>query len=277
MPSLALLLALLAVPLAAQPSNERPLVVLTFDDAVKSHFTVARPVLKAYGFGATFFVTEGLNCGKKPDACMSWEEIRTLHDEGFEIGNHTRDHLVVTAANVGSLGEQLRAIDEKCARAGVPKPISFAWPGNRIAAEALPALRAHGILLGRRGGFPEFPTETGLGPPYEPGVDHPLLIPSIGVPRPSWTLETFIEALAKAGEGRIAVLQFHGVPETEHPWVDTPRERFEQYMRHLHEAGYRAIALRDLPRHTTVAEPAGSPQSAIERRLAAAAPSAAPR
>ena len=35
------------------------LVVLTFDDSSASHSTIARPVLKRYGFGATFFITEG--------------------------------------------------------------------------------------------------------------------------------------------------------------------------------------------------------------------------
>ncbi len=37
------------------------------------------------------------------------------------------------------------------------------------------------------GGFPEYPTQTGLGVAYEPGQDHPYLIPSAGVPRPGWT------------------------------------------------------------------------------------------
>ena len=32
-------------------------VVLTFDDAVKSHRTFVAPLLKELGFGATFFVT----------------------------------------------------------------------------------------------------------------------------------------------------------------------------------------------------------------------------
>jgi hypothetical protein len=41
-----------------QPA-QKPIVVLTFDDSVKSHFTIARPILKEYGFGATFFITEG--------------------------------------------------------------------------------------------------------------------------------------------------------------------------------------------------------------------------
>lgn len=35
------------------------LVVLTFDDSKASHYTVVRPLLKKYGFGATFFITEG--------------------------------------------------------------------------------------------------------------------------------------------------------------------------------------------------------------------------
>jgi hypothetical protein len=52
----------------------------------------------------------------------------------------------------------------------------------------------------------------------------------------------------KAGNGRVAVIQFHGVPETEHPWVHTSQELFEQYMQYLHEIGCKAIALRDLPR-----------------------------
>ncbi len=31
------------------------LVVLTFDDSAKTHFTTVRPILLTYGFGATFF------------------------------------------------------------------------------------------------------------------------------------------------------------------------------------------------------------------------------
>ena len=41
---------------ALEPIPDK-LVVLTFDDSVKSHYTVVRPILKKYGFGATFFIT----------------------------------------------------------------------------------------------------------------------------------------------------------------------------------------------------------------------------
>ena len=50
---------------ALEPIPDK-LVVLTFDDASKSHFTVARPVLRKYGFGATFFVTEGWSASPTP-------------------------------------------------------------------------------------------------------------------------------------------------------------------------------------------------------------------
>jgi peptidoglycan-N-acetylglucosamine deacetylase len=88
---------------ASGPGGRRPvpdkLVVLTFDDSVKSHATVAAPLLRKYGFGATFFITEGFNFPTNKMDYMTWEEIRALHEQGFEIGNHTRDHMSLTAAN----------------------------------------------------------------------------------------------------------------------------------------------------------------------------------
>src|SRR6185503_20407586 len=127
-----------------EPIPDR-LVVLTFDDAVKSHHQVARPLLKKYGFGATFFITEGFNFATNKKDYLTWEEIRELHQDGFEIGNHTRSHLGVNAGNVARLEEELSAIDDRCREHGVPKPTSFAWPGNSIAVEALEVLRRHGI------------------------------------------------------------------------------------------------------------------------------------
>ena len=44
-------------PARAQERAGDKVVVLTFDDAVKSHRTFVAPLLKELGFGATFFVT----------------------------------------------------------------------------------------------------------------------------------------------------------------------------------------------------------------------------
>jgi peptidoglycan/xylan/chitin deacetylase (PgdA/CDA1 family) len=85
-----------------EPIPDR-LVVLTFDDASKSHFTVARPVLLKYKFGATFFVTEGWDFATNKRDYMTWEEIARLHKDGFEVGNHTKDHVGVTDKTVRDL------------------------------------------------------------------------------------------------------------------------------------------------------------------------------
>ncbi|MCH5375779.1 MAG: polysaccharide deacetylase family protein [Planctomycetes bacterium] len=229
-----------------RPVKPRPVVVLTFDDSVKSHYTVARPILKEYGFGATFFITEGFTFKTNKDAYMTWEEIKQLHDDGFEIGNHTRDHLGITPKTYTKLDEQLTGIEEQCAKYGIPKPVSFAWPGNAIAKEAIPILKEHGIRFARRGTQPEYPYEAGKGMTYEPQLDHPLLIPTTGDARPNWTLDNVVHAVSMWKPGQFVVLQFHGVPEYEHPWVHTPEEQFEVYMRFLKSENCRVIALRDL-------------------------------
>jgi peptidoglycan/xylan/chitin deacetylase (PgdA/CDA1 family) len=164
------------------------LVVLTFDDASKSHFTVARPLLKKYGFGATFFVTEGFEFPTNKRDYMTWDEIAQLHKDGFEIGNHTRDHKGITRDTLPDLAAQLRGISVQCEKHGIPVPISFAYPGNVIERNALPILKNLGIQFARRGGGPEYPYKEGNGFAYEPGLDHRLLIPSAGDARPGWTL-----------------------------------------------------------------------------------------
>src|SRR6187455_3239380 len=85
---------------ALEPVPEK-LVVLTFDDSVASQFTQVRPLLKRHGFGATFFITEGFSFRTNKQDYMTWEQIRELHEDGFEIGNHTRDHLSVSAGTLG--------------------------------------------------------------------------------------------------------------------------------------------------------------------------------
>jgi peptidoglycan/xylan/chitin deacetylase (PgdA/CDA1 family) len=233
-----------------QPIPDK-LVVLTFDDSVASHYTVVRPLLKQYGFGATFFITEGFSFRTNKKDYMTWEQISGLHRDGFEIGNHTRDHMSVTPASVGRLREQLEAINAQCAAHHIPRPTSFAYPGNGIATNALPVLAELGIRFA-----------------YEPGKDHPLLIPSAGDARPNWTLDDFKRAVGQARNGRIAVLQFHGVPDNDHPWVHTPPALFEQYLTHLREEGCRVIAVRDLVRYVDPTARPADPMSIIEQRKA---------
>jgi peptidoglycan/xylan/chitin deacetylase (PgdA/CDA1 family) len=249
------------------------LVVLTFDDSVKSHFTVVRSILKKYHFGATFFITEGFDFKTNKQDYMTWDEIAHLHQDGFEIGNHTRGHMSLSPSKpellkkqLSQLADQIKTINDRCEEYGIPKTVSYAYPGNGIHPDAYPILEAQGIRFARRGGFPEYEYKDGNGFAYEPGFDHPLLIPSAGDARPFWTMKNLKRAVSQAHSGRISVLQFHGVPDKAHPWVDSPVEKFEQYMKYLSDNHFKVIALRDLEKYVDPKNRPGNFQMVIDDR-----------
>lgn len=65
-------------------------VVITVDDAHRSFYELAYPVMKRYGYTATLFVpTMSVGPAKK---CMHWGELEQLQKEGYLIGSHTLDH-----------------------------------------------------------------------------------------------------------------------------------------------------------------------------------------
>jgi hypothetical protein len=197
---------------------------------------------------------------------MSWEEISQLHKDGFEIGNHTRDHKGISGKTLEDLPAQVRGINASCKKHGIPAPISFAYPGNSLHPGALAILKDLGIRFARRGGSPEYPYKEGRGFAFEPGLDHPLLIPSAGDARPGWTLDDFKRAVDQARHGRIAVLQFHGVPDTAHDWVNTSKKQFEEYMQHLADHGFTVIAMRNLAKYVDPAVTPSNPWGVIEDR-----------
>jgi peptidoglycan/xylan/chitin deacetylase (PgdA/CDA1 family) len=50
-------------------------IVLTFDDACESHFRFVAPLLKQYGFGATFYVCEFPGMFGDSTMSMNWRQI----------------------------------------------------------------------------------------------------------------------------------------------------------------------------------------------------------
>jgi hypothetical protein len=174
--------------------------------------------------------------------------------------------MTLSKANLPRVKEQVEAINGQCAAHGIPAPTSFAYPGNTIDPGAIPILAALGFRFARRGGAPEYAYDEGNGFAYDPGRDHPLLLPSAGDARPVWTLDNLKRAASQATNGRIAIIQFHGAPDIEHPWVHTPRERFEENMKYLHDGRFRVIALRDLAKYVDWRQGPADPWQIIEQR-----------
>jgi len=233
---------------SAPQSVPDKLVVLAFDDAVKSHRTFVAPLLKEFGFSATFFVTHKWMDDRTN--FMTWEEICDIHQMGFEIGNHSWTHSDFSQPkNAARLAGELSLVDRELSqtKAKVPRPISFAYCGNSFGPEAVQRLAELGYKFARRGEQPEARYGTlDIGATYDPKRHHPLLIPTTGDAYPNWSLEHFTNVVARATNGQIVVLQFHGVPDVAHPWVHTPPERFREYMAYLKENNFRCVAIREL-------------------------------
>lgn len=245
---------------ALEPIPEKT-VVLTFDDAVRSHLEFVAPLLREYGFGGTFFIS-ALWMDDQQNF-LTWEEVAKLHQMGFEIGNHTWSHTGMgTPRFAARLAGQLALIESALAKVDVPKPVSFCWPGNAFSTEGLAVLRENGYLFARRGMQPEVPYgKIAPGPVYDPSAHNPLLIPSASDAYPEGTLENFKAAVDRARDGKIAVVQFHGVPDVAHPWVHTPPERFREFMNYLKDNGFNVIAMRDLARYV---DPKNPPKDAMD-------------
>ncbi|HUA75952.1 MAG TPA: polysaccharide deacetylase family protein [Solirubrobacteraceae bacterium] len=126
-----------------KPSGVR-LAAITFDDAFRSVLELARPILDRHGFTATVFAPtdymggerlrwQGIEqwLGGEHEAelePMTWEELRSLADAGWEIGSHTRSHPHLTQIGDEALARELAESKATCEeRLGRPCP-TLAYP-----------------------------------------------------------------------------------------------------------------------------------------------------
>ncbi|WP_235954533.1 polysaccharide deacetylase family protein [Cyclobacterium salsum] len=209
-------------------------VVLTFDDAPASHYSHVAPLLKEKGFGATFFVCEFPPNHADSSKYMNWRQMQALDRMGFEVANHTHTNAGVGKLPKEEIRQQMEYIEEKMDSLDMEPPISFAYPGYSMSETVLAVLREKNYRIARAGGSRV----------YDPLADHPYLLPSWATDD---TNEAMIfDALRKAKDGKVVILTIHGVPDLEHPWVNTSPERFARYLDFLSMEGYQVLSLKDL-------------------------------
>ena len=244
------------------------LVVLTLDDANKSDIRTVAPILQQFRFGATFFVTEGLGARTDKKNFLTWEEMKQLDGFGFEIGNHTGNHVNVLKVDRARIALEIELIQQLCRDHRIAAPISFCYPGFQHGPVAVAVLQEKSFLFARRGVAPEFvdPGRGARGPAYKPTRDHPLLIPTTMYFGPDMEFDDVEWAVEQAVDGKITVLCYHGVPSSLHPWVNTEIEVFRQHMKYLQLQGCRVIAVRDLLKYVNPTTFAGEPYASLEQR-----------
>lgn len=74
-------------------------VLINIDDGYRSAYDIAYPILKKYGFTATLFIyTDFVDAGRN---AITWDQLREMKADGFEVGSHTLSHCDLTQKNEG--------------------------------------------------------------------------------------------------------------------------------------------------------------------------------
>ena len=75
---------------------------------------------------------------------------------GFEIGNHSWTQGDFSRPRTAAaLAGELALVEHELAQVGVPRPVSFALPGDNFGPEAVKVLMERGYQFARRGMQPE--------------------------------------------------------------------------------------------------------------------------
>ncbi len=64
-------------------------IVLTFDDGWNNQYAYAFPLLKQYGYTATFFIYTNAIDHK---GFLTWQQVKEMDSAGMTIGGHTKSH-----------------------------------------------------------------------------------------------------------------------------------------------------------------------------------------
>lgn len=117
------------VPLAEQVAGCRDgrdmsgTISITFDDGYRDNYEVAAPILRSLELPATFFVTSGFIGSRvvapwdtqltPPPPWMTWDDLRSLRSQGFDIGAHTDTHIDMGSADLATVRRELEICRDK--------------------------------------------------------------------------------------------------------------------------------------------------------------------
>ncbi len=118
---------------------EGKFICITFDDGYKNVIDFAFPILKKFNFKATVFVISNF-VGKLNTwdfsfgirfKHLSWEELKILLDNGWEIGSHSANHLCLTFLDDEKIKYELEISKSEIEKNLGIKVRSFAPPFSR--------------------------------------------------------------------------------------------------------------------------------------------------
>ncbi|MCL4502161.1 MAG: PKD domain-containing protein [Deltaproteobacteria bacterium] len=133
---LAALLAAFSTP--AQSAYPWPGVTFSFDDGYSASMSIARPLFKQYNVVATTFpIVYYIGIDSEE---VSWDQLRGLLSDGWEIGSHSMTHPNLTSLSSSQLDYELRQSKSLLETNLNIKVYSFAIPGGAYNQTVLNAI-----------------------------------------------------------------------------------------------------------------------------------------
>ncbi|MEK7183986.1 MAG: polysaccharide deacetylase family protein [Patescibacteria group bacterium] len=110
------------------PANS---IMLTFDDGYADFYNTALPLLLERNMTATTFVVSGF-LNDDNHRYLTREQVRSLADQGFEIGSHTVSHLNLVTADPRRKQDELLISRQVLEQITGKRVIALAYPSGKV-------------------------------------------------------------------------------------------------------------------------------------------------
>ncbi len=124
---------------AADPKEPYAVVSLTFDDALKSVYTDAFPLLKKAGIHGTLYIS---TTTPVVSGYVSWYDLKEFDADGWEIGAHAHVHQDLTKMGLEEMVDEINNSQRILKERGFV-PVSFAAPFGEYGERELAVLKKH--------------------------------------------------------------------------------------------------------------------------------------
>jgi len=131
-----------------QPLPDKP-VLLTFDDGYRGIATIAAPIMTRVGMvGTAYVITDRIaNLKKTAPTWMTWSQLRTLEQRGWDIGSHTVAHTEIPSmtpeAGLKTLRASRFALEKHLAH-----PVQwFCYPAGSVDPASVELVKKAGYVL----------------------------------------------------------------------------------------------------------------------------------
>ncbi|WP_434994487.1 polysaccharide deacetylase family protein [Arthrobacter sp. Ld5] len=250
-----------------QASAPRTIVSLTFDDGNDDQFEAAQ-IMNDHDLKGTFYVSSGLladepGSGDPPPTTMTVDQVRTLQDEGHEIGGHTATHNNLTKLVPDEAQRQICRDRATLIDLGL-RVTSFAYPFGASTGETQRLAAACGYNSARALGeirSPAVPGEDDIcaGCPVAETMPpaNPFRTKAPNQVENTWTLEDLQKTVTTAETtGGWLQLTFHHMDDTGNE-LSIPPSVFEAFTAWIAERAAAGTVVR------TVDQVIGGPEKAV--------------